>query len=157
MEFSNERLVQWMSTTLDKAWSGVADGENPFAASVYSPNRDLVACEHNTARGQTQPSRHGEVNAIDRACQELGTTDLSGCVLVSTGEPCPMCTSAALLAKIDIIVFGAGCDVVAKSGYGGLGIGCEELIEVSNAHATVIGGIAKQQCEKLLLDNSKDG
>jgi tRNA(Arg) A34 adenosine deaminase TadA len=48
-----------------------------------------------------------EVIAICGASAILRTRDLSSCVLCSTHEPCPMCMSAAIWARIGTIVFGA--------------------------------------------------
>lgn len=155
MNINNELLTEWMDQTLDRAWHGVASGENPFAASVYSSNYEQISCEYNTAEGTQHPTRHGEVNAIDRACQIIGNRDLSGHILVSTAEPCPMCTAAALIAGVQTIVFGASQEVVAIAGFGGLGIGCDKLVRMSESNVKVIGGVRSEACDKLLMENCK--
>ena len=38
--------------------------------------------------------------AIRKACERLGTYDLSGCEIYATGYPCPMCLSAIIWANI---------------------------------------------------------
>jgi tRNA(adenine34) deaminase len=50
---------------------------------------------------------HGELVAVNRACQTLGTLDLSGCVLYTSAEPCLMCSYAIRQTGIGRVVFGA--------------------------------------------------
>ena len=59
-------------------------------------NRVIVDCD---------PTCHGEINAIRTACSALGTHDLSGCIVYSSGEPCPMCYAACCWARVDAIYF----------------------------------------------------
>ena len=47
--------------------------------------------------------------AIQKACKKLGTYDLSGCEIYTTGEPCPMCMSAILWANIEKVYY--GCNI----------------------------------------------
>ena len=53
------------------------------------------------------PTAHAEVLAIRRAARTLGRADLSGCLLYTTLEPCPMCCGAILISKIAVVVVGA--------------------------------------------------
>ena len=45
------------------------------------------------------------MNAIRKACQKLNTHDLSGCILYTSAEPCPMCLSAIIWSNIKIVYF----------------------------------------------------
>lgn len=52
------------------------------------------------------PTAHAEVNEIRAACKKLGVSEFpKGYYLYSTFEPCPLCTAAAIWAKIDGIVY----------------------------------------------------
>jgi tRNA(Arg) A34 adenosine deaminase TadA len=51
------------------------------------------------------PTKHAEINAIEKACKKLNTTFLKDCWLYSSLECCPMCTTAALWARIEGIVY----------------------------------------------------
>ena len=53
------------------------------------------------------PTAHAEVVAIRAAARALGSHDLSGAVLYTSCEPCPMCLGAAWWARVDRIVFAA--------------------------------------------------
>lgn len=56
------------------------------------------------------PTAHPEVQAIRRAAERVGSRYLTGAFLLSTLEPCPMCTAAAIWAKMRGIAFGATRD-----------------------------------------------
>ena len=45
------------------------------------------------------------MEAIRAAAKKLGTFDLSGGTLYTTGEPCPMCAGAIFWARIDRVVY----------------------------------------------------
>ena len=78
----------------------------PFGAVIVKDG-EIVAAQSNKVTVDIDPTAHAEVNAIREACKVLGTFDLSGCVLYSSCEPCPMCLSAAYWAHIDKIYYAA--------------------------------------------------
>ena len=66
----------------------------------------VVGRGHNKVLLNHDATCHGEVDAIRTAGARLGTFDLSGCVLYTTGEPCHMCLTACMWANIDKIYYG---------------------------------------------------
>jgi tRNA(Arg) A34 adenosine deaminase TadA len=64
----------------------------------------------NTMDQDHDPTAHGEVMAIRDACKRLGTIDLSGAVLYTSCEPCPMCASAIYLAGIAKVFYAAAAE-----------------------------------------------
>jgi tRNA(Arg) A34 adenosine deaminase TadA len=76
----------------------------PFGAVVVREGRVLAVAGNSTLRDR-DPTAHAEINAIRMACRHLDTHDLTGCVLYSTCECCPMCYSAAYWARIAKIYF----------------------------------------------------
>jgi deoxycytidylate deaminase len=52
-----------------------------------------------------RPTAHAEVVAIRRACQAISDFSLAGCVLYASCEPCPLCLSGALWARLDRVVY----------------------------------------------------
>jgi tRNA(adenine34) deaminase len=55
----------------------------------------------------SDPTAHAEVVVLREAALARADGDLSGCTLVVTLEPCPMCAGAAYLSRVDRVVFGA--------------------------------------------------
>ena len=80
-----------------------ADG-GPFGAVVV---RDgvIVGEGVNRVTADHDPTAHAEMVAIRQACARLGTHDLSGAVVYTSCEPCPMCLTAILWARIDRMVY----------------------------------------------------
>lgn len=81
-------------------------GKAGIAASVLKGGQ-IVATGENEVHLQSDPTKHAEMVAITRAATALGTPDLSGCVIVSTLQPCEMCLSAIRFAGISRIIFAA--------------------------------------------------
>ena len=88
----------YMQTAIDEAMKGITNGHGGPFGSVIVLNGEIVGQGHNMVLVNNDPTCHGEVSAIRDACSMLGTYDLSGCELYSTGEPCQMCLFACLWA-----------------------------------------------------------
>ncbi|MCL6517235.1 MAG: nucleoside deaminase [Alicyclobacillus sp.] len=95
-----------MREALREARRAAAHGEVPIGAVVVREGR-VVARAHNWRETWRDPTAHAEVIALQEASRRLGGWRLSGCALYVTLEPCPMCAGAAMLARVDRIVFGA--------------------------------------------------
>jgi len=76
----------------------------PFGAVIVKDG-SIVSQSANKVVVQNDPTAHAEVSAIRLACLELNTYDLSGCVIYTSCEPCPMCLGAIYWAHIDAIYF----------------------------------------------------
>jgi guanine deaminase len=88
----------------------------PFGAVIVAPDGRIFA-KGNSVTSTNDPTAHAEVNAIRFACQELGTFDLSGCVLYSSCEPCPMCLGAAMWSRVERVAFAADRHDAAAAGF----------------------------------------
>ena len=78
----------------------------PFGA-VIAKDGQVVAAAGNSVVKDLDPSAHAEVNAIRAACKKLGTWDLSGCVMYTSCECCPMCYATAYWAGIRTVFYAA--------------------------------------------------
>ncbi|MDZ4735975.1 MAG: nucleoside deaminase [Rhodospirillaceae bacterium] len=94
-----------MRHALDAARRAIAEGDLPYGAVVIAADGTLVATAHDRVATSGDPTRHGEFDSV-RAAIAVRGGDLSGCILVSTVEPCAMCSGAAWNAGIAIAVFG---------------------------------------------------
>ncbi|MBW1602379.1 nucleoside deaminase [Streptomyces sp. JJ66] len=106
----------WMEEAIGLATTSVKNGGGPFGALI-AKGGEIVAIGNNKVTSNLDPTAHGEVSAIRAACEKLGTFSLEGCVLVTSCEPCPMCLSSALWARVDRIVFAADRDDAAVAGF----------------------------------------
>ena len=107
----------YMKLAIDHARSGITQSHGgPFGACIIC-NDEVIATTHNTVLKDHDPTCHAEMNAIRIAAKELGTHDLSNCVIYTTSEPCPMCRAAIYWAGINKIVYGVDKSVAATYGF----------------------------------------
>ncbi len=96
-----------MRAALVEARQAAEAGDVPIGAVVVDASGDVVGVGHNVRERDGDPTGHAEVVALRAAAVSVGEWRLSGCTLVVTLEPCTMCAGAAVLARVDRIVFGA--------------------------------------------------
>lgn len=102
-----DRWTDPMRTALELAERAVDHGDVPVGAVVTDDQGRVIGAGYNTRERDADPVGHAEVMAIRDAARSLGAWRLSGHTLVVTLEPCTMCAGAAVLARVDRIVFGA--------------------------------------------------
>jgi tRNA(adenine34) deaminase len=96
-----------MREALGEAAAAPKTGDVPVGAVVVGPDGTVVGRGRNRREADGDPLGHAEVLALREAAVNVGAWRLSGHTLVVTLEPCPMCAGAAVLARVDRIVFGA--------------------------------------------------
>ena len=96
----------FMQIAIDEALEGINSGHGGPFGSVIVKDGQVVGQGHNRVLANNDPTCHGEIDAIRSACAAIETYDLTGCVLYTTGEPCPMCLCACLWANIDLVYYG---------------------------------------------------
>ena len=88
----------------------------PFGAVIVKDNV-IVGTGHNQVLLNNDPTCHAEIQAIRNACQNLGTYDLTDCILYTSCYPCPMCLSATIWANIKTIYYGNTAEDADKIGF----------------------------------------
>jgi tRNA(adenine34) deaminase len=84
-----------------------AGDDVPVGAVVLDSAGDVIGTGHNQREATNDPTAHAEMLALRASAARLGSWRLAGCTLVATLEPCTMCAGAAVLARVDRIVYGA--------------------------------------------------
>ena len=97
---------RWMRQALREAERAFEDGEVPVGAVVVKDGV-LVGRGRNAVERLGDPTAHAEMLALSAACETVGSKFLDGCTLYVTLEPCPMCSGALVLARLQKLVFGA--------------------------------------------------
>jgi tRNA(adenine34) deaminase len=115
-------------------------GKAGIAASVLRDGR-VIATGENEVQLQHDPTKHAEMVAISRAAAILQVTDLSGCVMISTLQPCEMCLSAMRFAGIARLVFAATQANVAPKYFVFPHLRIEDFQR--DANFVAIGGVAE--------------
>lgn len=97
------------------ARENAAAGALPFGALVVRDGA-VLATGVNTALADHDPSAHAEAAAVRAACRQLKTLSLNGATLVASCEPCAICLSIALAARVERIIYAATRDQVPDLG-----------------------------------------
>mgnify|MGYP003295360371 CR=1 FL=1 len=96
----------YMQMAIEEARAGIQQGHGGPFGSVIVKDGKVIARGHNQVLINHDATAHGEMMAIRKAGEVLGTFDLSGCTIYTTGEPCHMCLCAILWANIDKVYYG---------------------------------------------------
>lgn len=96
----------YMQIAIEEAKDGILKGHGgPFGAVIVKDGQ-IIAKGHNHVVEYNDPTCHGEIDAIRKACKKLNTFDLTGCEIYTSGYPCPMCMCAILWANIEKVYYG---------------------------------------------------
>ena len=93
-----------MQRAIELSINSVRNGGGPFGA-VIAHEGEIIAEGSNGVTIYNDPTAHAEVTAIRKACEKLGTFDLTGCEIYTSCEPCPMCLGAIYWAHLDKIYY----------------------------------------------------
>jgi tRNA(Arg) A34 adenosine deaminase TadA len=91
-------------------------GGGPFGAVVVREGK-IIATGTNLVTSTNDPTAHAEVVAIRAACKAVGDFQLTGCVVYTSCEPCPMCLAALYWARCDAIFYGNTAADASNAGF----------------------------------------
>lgn len=97
---------KFMKLAAEEAASNLKTHEGGPFGSVIVKDGEVIASGHNRVLVDNDPTAHGEVTTIRKACQALHIYDLSGCELYTNAYPCPMCLGAIIWANIKTVYYG---------------------------------------------------
>lgn len=137
-----------MRDALAQARLALPSGDVPIGAVVLDAGGSVVARGHNVREALGDPTGHAEVVALRKAAALAGEWRLSGHTLVVTLEPCTMCAGAAVLSRVERVVFGAWDPKAGAVG---------SLWDVVrdrrlNHRPEVVPGVLRDECSALLDD-----
>ena len=99
----DERFMRLAIALGEKA--AMVDGTGGPFGCVIVKDGEVIATGSNHVVSENDPTWHGEIEAIRTAARKLGTFNLAGCTIYTSGEPCPMCAGAIHWARIDRVVY----------------------------------------------------
>lgn len=140
----------FMKKAIESACHGARrlDG-GPFGACIVK-GKTVLAVSHNTVLKTNDPTCHAEINAIRAAAKRLKCFDLSGCVIYSTTEPCPMCFSAIHWARIGKVFYGTNIQDVKKRGFNELTVASSMMKRIGKSDIRIEPDFMKNECLALL-------
>lgn len=137
--------VYYMNFALELACEGEKSGEVPVGA-VVEYNGEIIGKGYNCPVTTSDPSAHAEIIAIREAGQNQRNYRLAGSVLYVTLEPCLMCYSAAVHARINKIYYGTGDP---KGGVFSTGA-FEKIGHIFNHKIEIESGLLKNEASEIL-------
>ncbi|NEU07691.1 nucleoside deaminase [Flavihumibacter sp. R14] len=100
-ELDNKFMKMAIALSEDNVSKGLG---GPFGAVIVKDGK-VIAKSANKVTVSNDPTAHAEVSAIRKACKKLGTFDLTGCIIYTSCEPCPMCLGAIYWSRISLIYY----------------------------------------------------
>ncbi len=94
-----------MEQALATAREGLAAGEAPIGCVIARGDGSIIARAYNNMRQSRNKTGHAEIAAFASAAGKV-PIDARDLVMVSTLEPCVMCTGAAMQGAVDTIIYG---------------------------------------------------
>lgn len=142
---TTEEKESFMHEAIKEAKKAQAMAEVPIGAVVVLDGK-IIGRGHNLREQTQDATMHAEMIAIREACEEIGSWRLERSQLFVTLEPCPMCSGAMMLSRIEEIYFGA---YDPKGGAAGslLSLATDQRF---NHWSYVEAGILQTECSELL-------
>ncbi len=135
---------KFMKEAIILAKEAGAMGEVPVGAVIVR-NGEIIARGKNEREAKQNALSHAEIEAINNACETLGSWRLEDCEMYVTLEPCPMCAGAIINSRIKTLIFGA---FDSKMG------SIDSVINLCdlpyNHKVEVYGGIMEDECLDLI-------
>jgi guanine deaminase len=91
-------------------------GGGPFGAVIVKDGKVIAEAANGVTRNN-DPTAHAEIVAIREAGRKLNDFNLSGCVIYTSCEPCPMCLGAIYWARISGVWFASGKEDAGSAGF----------------------------------------
>jgi len=135
---------------------GIDGGQTPFGTVIV---RDgvLLSRAHNTVWRDLDSTAHAEINAIRLADRKVQSIDLSGAILYSTCEPCPMCLAAIHWSRLAVCYFGARIADAASAAFSEMPIPAETMVSLGRSSLVVHSGLLREECARLFSEWSAKG
>ncbi len=135
--------LEFMQKAIEKAKKSGKD--IPIGAIIVKNNK-IISMAVNEREKRQNAIYHAEMLAIKRACHKLKNWRLNDCEMYVTLEPCPMCASAILQARLKSVYF--GCNDLLNGAFGSK----SDMRSIMGYNIEVKGGILEEECSKLLKD-----
>lgn len=148
---ADEKFMRLAIKEAGKNFNTLSGG--PFGACVVRDGNILSVARNSVLKSDA--TCHAEMNAIRKASRKIGSFDLSGCVVYSTTEPCPMCFSAIHWSRIKAIVYGTSIKVAARIGFNELNISNDKMRFFGKTEIKIVSGFLLEECSALLREWDK--
>ena len=113
----DEKDITFMRRAIELAQNGVDNDQGGPFGCVITKDGQIVGEGCNEVTSTNDPTAHAEIVAIRAACRNLESFQLTGCVVYTSCEPCPMCLGAIYWARPSAIYFAGTREDAAAAGF----------------------------------------
>ena len=137
--------TMWMNSILKRSIE-IGKFDLPICSIILDETGRCIGRGVNRRNVNNDPLGHAEIIALRQASLIKNDWRFNECTIITNLEPCTMCSSALIQARMGKVVFGA-YDIKR----GGLG-GSIDLSKHASAHhkMEIIGGILEDECSQIL-------
>lgn len=148
---------------IELAAAAVAHGNHPFGALLLSSKGTVLVESENTVNTEKDPTAHAEMNVLRglaKLKQRLASQekdgaaaeeklDVESCILVTSTEPCMMCSGAMYWAGIRHVIY--CCSELSLAKYAGDDFlcPCRDTFKKGRQTVTVEGPVLEEEGEAL--------
>ena len=143
---NQSKYEEIMQHLIDYLTNLPSKSEIPVAAAIIDKNLEIVSKSINLITTDLDPTAHAEIVAIRQAAKKLQNNRLDSYSLISTLEPCLMCSGAISQARINKVIFGA---YEPKTGFVS---SLFPTIKEFQPKLEVLGGVLEDKCSKILTN-----
>ena len=154
LEVVNKIIEKYMRIAIEEAEIAKKKGENPFGAVLLDPEYNFCHKAHTRSIELSDPTAHAEVLVISEYCKKTKMVYLKDYILISSTEPCVMCSGAIKWAKIGQIYYSVPQKELNKISGGKQKPTCESLINSGFGQKHIVGNVLLNEGLKV-YDNFK--
>ena len=146
-----DEKIKFMKEALKEAQKSYKKEEIPVGAIIVKDGK-IIARGHNLKETKTDPTKHAEIIAIQKACKKLQTWRLTGCTMYVTLEPSNKCAGSLIQSRLDKVVIGTMDEKT-----GACGSVLNLLADYKFNHIVQIEtGIMQEECKTILQQFFKE-
>lgn len=153
-------MKEVMKKCIILAKDNIKENQYPIAAIIADQEGNVLTTSSSSLRKKNDPTNHPEIEVIRKASDILKSRFLSGYYLFTTLEPCPMCASAAIWAKMQGIVYGAyqedaieytNINPNSTFSWRQISVKSKEIVNNGIPNLELYEGILREECKKLFI------
>ena len=142
---NNSKYTLWMNSILRRS-KEIGKVELPICSIILDEKGRCIGRGVNRRSVNKDPLGHAEIMALRQASLIKNDWRFNECIIITNLEPCTMCASALIQARMGKVVFGA-----YDKKRGGLGGSINLSIHKSAHHKMeIVGGILEEECSQIL-------
>lgn len=127
----------------------------PFGA-VIAAAADGRIMATGVNNGAANPTFHGEIVALGDYVARHGNSGWEAMILYTTGEPCPMCMSALVWARIYGVVWGTSIDQLRRFGIAQIAIPAPEVVRAAPFYrGETLGPVLQAETDALFRNRQR--